>query len=190
MLEYFFGPRNPTRTWPPGVDQTITFNLDNASLNAVCLSESLDLLSFLGPDEDRKSFRNGEVLYPSKGLAIRFSPRSHSLVEYRIVQSDPLDDRFLPFRGTVLVNGRSVSLAALQPARFVDEYGDFYWRDTDDDESILFYEFVGMEWQIEFDRGSHLKCITVTNEPIMCDEVQRIAYGVTAPWPPRSGKGT
>ncbi len=74
-----------------------------------------------------------------------------------------------------------VNLAALKLDRVLDEFGEFYWRDNDEHETVLFYEFVGMEWQLEFDLRSKLTCITVTNEPIMGAEDQRIAYGVTKP---------
>lgn len=188
MFDFLFGTRNPTRLWPSGFGREITFDLDDASLNRVRLSQPLDNLSFLGPDEDSRSFRNGELLYPSQGLAVRFSLKSRSVVEYRIVQSDPLDQGFQKFQGVVLLRGQRVSLSTLSPKRFVDEYGDFYWQDRDDKESILFFEFVGLEWQIEFSPDDHLRGITITSEPIMGVEEQRLAYGVTEPWPPRALK--
>jgi hypothetical protein len=188
MLDFLFGPPNPTRSWPVVGEREITFDLDNASINGVRLGEPLDRARFLGPDEDRRAFRGGELLYFSKGLAVSFSLRSQALVAYRIVQSDPLEPRFQPFRGTVLSHGRPERLAALSPERFVNEYGDCYWRDRDEehDESILFFEFVGLEWQVEFDLESRFKCITVTSEPIMAVEEQRLAYGVTELWPPKT----
>lgn len=190
MLESLFGPRNPTLSWPASLHHEITFDLDNASINSVKLGQPLDRLSFLGPDVDRKSFRSGELLYLSRGLAIQFDPQSHSIRGFRIIQSDPHDDRFRPFSGVVLLKGQPVNLESLSPARILDEYGGFYWRDRDEDESILFYEFVGLEWQLEFDTESRLRCITVTNDPILGEVEQRIAYGVTEPWPFPSQKRT
>lgn len=190
MFEFLFGPRNPTRFWPPGFRREITFDLDEASLSGVRLGQPLDSLSFLGLDEVSKSFRDGQLLYPSQGLAVRFSLESQCVVEYRIVQSDPLDQRFQPFRGVVLFRGRQVNLSTLSPERFADEYGDFYWQDRDEEESILFFESAGLEWQIEFSPDDRLRCIAITNEPIMGSEEQRLAYNVTEPWPPRTLKDT
>ncbi len=37
MLEYLFGPRNPTRSWPVGLNSELTFDLGEASLNCMCV---------------------------------------------------------------------------------------------------------------------------------------------------------
>jgi len=179
----FFGPPNPTRRWLASTDD-LTFDLDGPTLNGVRLGAPLDRLSFLGPDEGRSGFRDGELRYRSRGLSVRFSLRTRTVVEYRIAHHDPLDAEFQSFRGQVVGNGRRLHLAAVSVESFVQDCGDCWWRDCDDDETILFYEFTGLEWQVEFSPAGRLRCITVTTDPIMHDEEQRLAYGVTAPWPP------
>jgi hypothetical protein len=186
MLEFLFGQQSPTRGWPPCRQSRLQFQLDDASLNDVKLGESLNRLSFLGPDEDRKTLRNNELSYYTKGLQIRFSD-AHRIIEFRVVQFDPWEPRFRAFDGEVVAGGRTLNLAGMSEARFIEAFGEAFWFDRDEDETILFYEFVGLEWQVEFDQASRFKCITTTNEPVMADEEQRIAYGVTELWPPRTG---
>ena len=65
-------------------------------------------------------------------------------------------------------------------------FGQPYWRDQDEDEIILFYEFPGVEWQIEFDLVGALKHLRV-GRPLLADAEQRAAYGVTKHWPPDYG---
>ncbi len=59
-----------------------------------------------------------------------------------------------------------------------------YWIDEDADESILFYEFGAIEWQIEFDEKEFLKVLLMATPPLLEDPEQRRAYGVTRKWPP------
>jgi hypothetical protein len=184
-----FGPRNPTRCWSVGFEGEIVFDLDQASLNGVRIDDPLDRLSFLGPDEDRKAYKDGELLYPSKGLDISFSDESQKIVSYRIVGNDPLKQHYLSFRGRFLFDGRHVELAKINVHEFKRMFGECYWEDNDEGETILFYEFLGLEWQVEFEPHSYFRCITVTNDPIMANEDQRMAYLVTKPWPPRTTKG-
>jgi hypothetical protein len=184
IAELLFDFRNPTRFWMRSQGDRITFNLDEASVNGIRLGQPLESLSFLGKDESRKSFRAGELLYFTKGLSIGFSQKTHRITWFQVVQNDPFDPRFQSFSGVVIANGRELDVANLSLQRFVEDYADCYWTDRDEHETILFYEFVGLEWQVEFDLTSRLRCITTTSEPIMADETQRIAYGVTEPWPP------
>ena len=187
MLEFIFGLRNPTRSWRPSGDLPLVFDLAAASLNRVGLGQRLECLAFLGTDEGATSYRSGELLYFSRGLGVRFSPTSQCVVEYRIVVNDPLETRFRPFAGSVFAGGgRQLDVTTLSAARWVEQFGECFWHDRDADKSIMFYESVGLEWQIEFDAKSRVNCIIVTNEPVMADQEQRIAYNVTKAWPPRT----
>ena len=110
MLEFLFGSRNPTRGgWPVAKGDRLTLDLDGSTLNHVRLGQPLTQLSFLGPDESRTAKCDGELCYFSQGLAIRFDPDRNTIVEYRIVQSDPLEHQFQPFRGTVIIKGPACS---------------------------------------------------------------------------------
>jgi hypothetical protein len=184
MLEFLFGPRNPTRTWPPCREWSLVFSLDDASLNGVKVGEPLNRLTFLGPDEDRKGFRNNELSYFTKGLQIRFNDTTQRIVEFRVVSFDRWEPRFRAFDGAVVANGQNRNIARLTKEQFLEVYGESYWIDRDEDETILFYEFVSLEWQVEFDTASRFKCITVTAEPVLAREEQRLAYQVTKQWPP------
>ncbi len=185
MLEFLLGRRNPTRTWQAGLSQPLAFDLDAATLHGVRLGEPLDRLSLLGPDENLGTHRSGELVYFSAGLTVSFSLSTRCITAYRIVLRDPSEPRFRPFSGPVFAGaGCRLDLHALDQKGFVDSLGPYYWRDSDEDESILFYEFTGLEWQVEF--GPHLRfnSLIVTSEPLLADEQQRRAYRVTRPWPP------
>jgi len=97
---------------------------------------------------------------------------------------------FRSFFGTTVAKGQRLELPNLSPESLARVYGEPFWRDCDDEEVILFYEFIGLEWQVEFSLSGNLRCITVTSEPIMASEDQRLAYGVSAVWPPVSRTST
>ncbi len=61
-------------------------------------------------------------------------------------------------------------------------FGSPYWRDQDEDEVILFYEFGEYEWQIEMSLKDRLSVFVIA-PPILADPQQRAAYSVTKPWP-------
>ena len=186
MFKLLFGKSNPTRTWRPYSGQPLAFDLDAGSLNDVELGQPLECVSFLGPDEDRKSFRNGEFCYYSLGLCLECHGSEYTIEGYHIVFRDPEEPRYRPFSGRVMLNGHPISLAAITLDECADVFGDYFWLDRDEDESIVFYEFTGREWQLEFDDTSSLKRLVVTNRPVMADEAARKAYNVTTPWPPRT----
>ncbi len=65
----------------------------------------------------------------------------------------------------------------------ITAFGPPYWRDQDEVEVILFYEFGEYEWQIEMGLNDRLKLFVIA-PPLLADPKQRAAYGVTRPWPP------
>jgi len=67
----------------------------------------------------------------------------------------------------------------------LDVFGQPYWIDRDDMETILFYEFNDVEWQLELSQTGSLQAVIVTASPLLAKEDQRKAYGVSKPWPPR-----
>lgn len=91
------------------------------------------------------------------------------------------------FPGVFLKNGNTLPLTAgWTEAQVVADFGDYYWRDEDGDEVILFYEDGRIERQFEFVEGK-LVYITISQEPILAGEAQRKAYRCTKPWPPEKG---
>lgn len=65
-------------------------------------------------------------------------------------------------------------------------FGEPYWVDLDDSEVILFYEYRAgkIELQFEFPDGEHLEFITLLQDGILSEEIQRKSYRVTKAWPP------
>ena len=91
MFSFLFGPSNPTRKWQAQSGEPLTFDLDTGSLDDAELGQRLERLSFLGPDEDRTSFRDGEFCYYSLGLCVRCHGSEHTITDYRLVFGDPED---------------------------------------------------------------------------------------------------
>lgn len=93
------------------------------------------------------------------------------------------------FEGEFLKSGKEVSLtSSTTPAEIEELLGEPYWRDVDDDELILFYEYQsgGIEVQFEFPDSTALAYITIARNGVLSDPEQRSAYGVDKPWPPTS----
>jgi len=42
-------------------------------------------------------------------------------------------------------------------AELIERFGDEYWRDFDDSETLRFCEFGRIEWQVEFDQRGRLR---------------------------------
>jgi len=182
MLEFLFGPKNPTKDWRRDPDLRLTFDLERGTLNGVGLGDSLDRLSFLGPVEDRTGLRSGEYRYFSLGLFVGCN--EGQIADYYIVQRDRFAPQYRPFAGVCCYRGEHLDLGRLTEEFFVENVGLPFWRDQDDDEILLFYEFPSREWQVEFALDGTLNVILVTGKPLMAEEEQRKAYGVDKPWPP------
>lgn len=185
MLEFLFGPINPTKRWQQASNLQLDFNIESGAINGVKLSEPLERLSFLGPVEDQRGLSGAEYRYFSLGLSVSCCSRAGAISAFELVEKDPFEPRYLSYSGRCHWRGRSLTFANTSEQSILDDLGSPYWRDQDDDEIILFYEFPTMEWQIEFDLDHTFNRIIVTSKPIMCDQRQREAYGVTRPWPPK-----
>ncbi len=181
----FFGPPDPTRTWLRSPDLQLEFDLASATLNGVKPGSPLEAVSFLGPVEDRSGLKNGWCNYPSLGLCIVFLDDS-TIQQFEIIRQ--VKSRGLPpFPVTVHHAGRALDLGQLSEQTFVAQFGTPFWRDEDDSEILLFYEFTQSEWQVEFELDGSYKGVSVTSDPLMANADQRNAYGVTKPWPPEFG---
>jgi len=185
MLEFLFGPKNPTKDWQRASDLRLTFDLECGKLNGVGFGERLERLSFLGPVEDRSGLRQGEHRYFSLGLSVDCRSGDDTVDEFEIIQKDEYVPKYRPFPGAIQYHGENFDLGQLTEEICVRTLGPPFWKDEDADEIILFYEFPSREWQVEFALDGTLNRIIATSKPIMADERQRKAYGVTQPWPPR-----
>jgi hypothetical protein len=184
LLDLFRRSQNPTSDWerPPGLQ--LTFDLESSALNGVALGQPLASLSFLGPAEDRTSVLCGEYGYFSLGLVVDCHNDKNVVDGFELVNRDLDASRYQAFVGDCRCGGAGLRLDRVTPTFLQERFGPPYWKNEDDDETILFYEFPGVEWQVELGPEARLNRIVVTNEILMADEVQRANYGVTKGWPP------
>ena len=91
------------------------------------------------------------------------------------------------FCGRINYTG-TVSLSNATVDKVLNIFGEPYWTDKDEDETILFYEFNSgtIEVQFEFDSNDELLYILIANEGVLFQEDQRESYGVDKPWPPQN----
>lgn len=163
MFEFLFGPRNPTRSWSAYAGDGLVFDLRLAALNGKALGEPLSLLSFLGPDEDRGSFRRGELRYYSLGLCIEcFTDQRDTITGFQLVFHDPLEPRYRPFAGQFLHRGHKLDLAPLTEKELIRHFGEPEHLEREADGISLEYPFEDYGWLIELDPESGLKRFCAT----------------------------
>lgn len=112
-----------------------------------------------------------------------------TLSGYEIIFADE-DSEYQPYGGTVSWLGKSLDFELLSGDLLSGEqpssvFGDCYWMDTDESESIAFYEFPNYEIQIEISLSGAIKRVNVTQQPLMAEPEQRASYKVDKPWPPQ-----
>jgi hypothetical protein len=179
-----FRSKNPTRDWQRSADLRLTFDLDAATLNGIGFGEPLAKVSFLGPAEDRSNLHFGEFGYFSLGLVVGCHNDQNVLDTFELVNKDSGSPHYQAFAGDCRFGGASLRLASLTQALLRNRLGEPYCKDEDEDETILFYELPGLEWQVELAPAGTINRIVITNNMLMADEEQRAAYNVTRPWPP------
>jgi len=183
MLEWLFGPKDPTKDWQRTRELRLEVDLERGALNGVRLTEPADRLSFLGPVEDRAGLKADEFRYDSLGLSVGYD-QEKAIDCFQFIQKDPACPQGRPFPGQCWYQGRILDLARATEPSFVEQVGSPYWRDEDEDEILLFYEFPAMEWQVEFAPDGTLNRILVTSAPLLADPRQREAYGLPPDrWP-------
>ena len=66
-------------------------------------------------------------------------------------------------------------------------FGEPYWIDRSDGETIMFYEYAAgtIELQFEFPGAGSLGFVTLSRNGVLSTEEQRKLYGVDKPWPPK-----
>jgi hypothetical protein len=188
LLDRLRRRRGPTAEWREDRSVRLIADLDRFELSGVGFGDPYTRLSFLGPSE------SPFLDYHQKGLRI-----------------DVADDRFDGFT-LALGTGAFLGASSKRPVRAfvgglriksrelrVEELrteGDFtalwgtpFWRDEDDDEILLFFEFPDGEIQVELSREGRPRVLIATQEPLMADPEQRRAYAVETPWPPSFREG-
>ena len=170
---------DPTRHWVGDIRFHLEVDLSTHSLNGVRIGGLFEGLERLGPAEDRTAAEEGILLYYSRGMEIGLEEGRMSSLRLVWVK----DEGFHPFGGTVKWQGTVLSLGPMTTEeQLLSLFGEPYWRDEDEQEILLFYEFGKVEWQIELTPSGTLTQWTLCAPPLMADATQREAYGVTKPW--------
>ena len=180
MLDFIFRRGNPTNDWHRSPDLTLTAALDEPSLNGVTLGSRFDNLSPIGRND---SSQFGTLCYFDLGIGLDYAD-DQTFRGYMVVLQDE-DNQFQPFRGTLSWKQLQLDVNRLTRNELPKVFGDWYWLDTDDDESIAFYEYPDHEMQIELCPSGAVTRFILTRTPLMADPDQRESYNVDKPWPPR-----
>jgi hypothetical protein len=181
LLDSLLNRSNSTRAWVADPAVSLVLDLDTNRLSGVGIGDRFDKLSFLGPGKGKRS---APITFVEKGLQIDID--ANELVEsFAFYFGHAQEAEFGRFQGVVQYRRTPVPLdSSVNEETIRNLLGEPYWRDQDEEETILFYEPAGGEWQIEFESDDRLKCLRIVNPPMMSDAQQRTAYGVTKPWPP------
>jgi hypothetical protein len=182
LFEFWTRRGDPTRRWTRSPILELRFELVGGKLNGVGVGDHGFGLSFLGPCENAATARSGILDYYSLGYGFDWED-DRIVTASSIVYSDEREP-YTAFRGRVTYGGDELRLFGMNEESFSKRFPDLYWRDQDDDETILFYEFPSTEWQVEFDRAGVIKRLMVLAEPSMGDVEFREGYRVDKPWPP------
>jgi hypothetical protein len=177
--------------WPAAPNLEVVFDTATQRLCGVSLGSDIHSAARFGPPENRHPTRDLAYDYYQRGLSL--CTEDGAIVEFLLVFlqgwgfSHGTKPPFAPFTGTIERNGESLPITPRTTLdEFVALFGEPWWRDDDEDETILFYEFrPNVEWQVEFNPQQTLAAWTITSAPLMAGEDQRRAYHVTKPWPPR-----
>ena len=183
LLDSFAGNKNATRDWAAEPGLRLMLDLDSGGLIGVPLGSKFEGLFRLGPAEDEEPAKTGELRYYSRGVQV--TVEKGKIASYFVVFS-PGYEGYEAFGGDCRFGGQSVMLSSLTTESALrDRFGEPYWTDEDEDETLLFYERGEVEWQVELDEEGRLRCITLLTPPSLADPEQREAYGIDAPWPPK-----
>ncbi len=176
-----------TAGWIRAPDLRLLLDFHGGSLCGVALGDPVERLAFLGPT-DRSAGPEDDLEYLSLGLSVGYT--AGNIDFYGLWWQDHLGAGYRRYAGAVLLGGRAVALGPVTPEHEVLEaFGPPYWRDQDDEETILFYEPRDAsgrvtERQVELDDRGALRALLVLADPILAEEDSRRAYRVDRPWPP------
>ena len=92
------------------------------------------------------------------------------------------------FSGSFTKGGTKLPISTnTTPAEIIGKFGEPYWKDEDDEEIILFYEYSAgrIELQFEFPGKKNLGFVTLCREGVLSNADDRKGYCITKEWPPR-----
>jgi hypothetical protein len=188
LLDRLTRKTDRTAGWVRDPALRLTLDLARGTLCGVALGEPVERLASLGPT-GRNAEKDGDLQYQALGLIVGVS--EEAIDSFIVYWRDYLGQGFEPYAGTVLSAGQVVLLGPrTTEAELVAVFGRPYFRDQDEDETLLFYEIQDRwgrltERQVELDEKGALRSIIFSAEPMLADERQRKAFGVDEPWPPR-----
>lgn len=178
MFDFLFRRGNPTNDWQRSAYLKLTASLDIPEFNGIPLGARFDRVSFLGRD-DAGQF--GSHCYYDLGVGVERTP-DNAISAFWIVFRGEENDKFQPYQGELTWQGEPLAIDELNQDNLPDVLGPWYWLDTDEDESIAFYEFPTYEIQIELTLAGEIKQFLIYQESMLADPKQREAYGITKPW--------
>jgi hypothetical protein len=181
MLFGLFKNRDFTREWQRSHGLELKADIGEGSLCGVKLGRPVDHLCFLGPVDDAGALKLGDLCYRSLGLNAGFDGPDRLIDSFVMHLADPLGEGYCCFPGPLLFHGTYLKASR---DSVIAAMGEPYWIDRDTDEELMFFEERDFEVQLEFDLPGQLRVVIATSKPLLADEVQRKAYGVTKPWPP------
>ncbi len=187
IRDWLLGRWDPTRQWVADPRVRAELDLDRHSLYGIRLNDPVEFISRLGPPDNPRPTHH--EMYRYHRLGFFFDVDRRAITTFTVVfRPNKTTDEMSAFRGTVLRAGREIDLGAgSSEAEFISEFGPPYWQDReDDDDVVLFYEFGGIEWQVEFSPGGTLDVLIVTTLPTLADPLQRECLRIDKPWPPRT----
>ena len=158
-------------------------DFDAFTLNGVGFGESVEGLPFLGPGP------TDSHAFPGQGLSVDVTENKLDgflvALGAKAFISGCKPGDVQPFVGTIRMGGRAWYPRELTHERhFTEVFGEPYWRDVDDEEVLLFFEFARGELQVEVSLDDRVQVLVASQAPLLADPEQRHAYGVTRPWPP------
>ena len=171
MFDFIFRRNNPTNAWERRPNLNLSADLSTPAFGGITVGSPFEQLSYLGRSDNREVERIDYL-----DLGILFDRESDGTFSgYALFFSDEF---FKPYLGKITIAGVSVTAKDIP-----DALGEAYCVDTDEDETIHFYEFGTHEILCEFALDGSLNEVTLTTFPMLADPVQRDRYGVTKAWP-------
>jgi len=186
-LRDLFGRRHGlTSGWKEDSRTRLVVDLDRFELGGVGIGEELAKLSFLGPSDSEDS---DSLDYSTKGLTVDVHEGRVEAYMLALRHGAQLGSgRDAPaerFAGRIRIGGQDLEPHQLAGENdFASAWGEPYWRDEDEDEILLFFEFPGHEVQVELSPRGEPLVVFFSADPLLADPEQREAYGVTKEWPP------
>jgi hypothetical protein len=183
LFDDMFGAPDPTRHWKGTEGLVPDLDLDRHALCGVRPGDPVTWLEKLGRCEDQAAAKEGEYRWYTRGIAVDVD--LYAVSAFIVHFADDRSEGYAPFSGRCSAHGTGIELTPdTTELEFIRALGEPYWRDEAEDETILFYEFDGIEWQIEFTSDHRLRLILVMTPPMLADEKQRKTYKIDKPWPP------